>query len=410
MCNYKYLNKGSNQYGKACIYPEIYSLYSETFDKKLLIDKDGYCIFHSKKNKWKIENDFLESFQELIKVITEINLSLSYANRNYFFSGFHFPNYESIMIENTQFLGLIDLSFATFEAPIFFSNMEISSLNLLNSKFAETLSFNNVYFKYSTLADNSIFNNGLIFNECTIESNLLFNNCTFDTSKNFSPFELRIKSCDPLHYINFSDSVIKSKVFIRESSIGLELNFDHCIIEDEFLFEQNKVNGTVSFKETEFTLHESANPLNSTVHFENIELNKQGRIIFKGRFPQDEMVNSDLTIHFKNKPEGLILFENFNLNKLYPKFKRKIPELEKNGIVKIGNGCRKYNCETEIFKIEANKATQSLILDIVKVFCNYFALQENSNLGIEIVERNSSLIRYFYFTDEDITIPGIPCQ
>ncbi len=33
--------------------------------------------------------------------------------------------------------------------------------------------------------------------------------------------------------------------------------------------------------------------------------------------------------------------------------------------------------------------TQTLILDIVKVFCNYFELHENSNLGVEIIERFS---------------------
>ena len=339
----------------------------------------------------------------MIKVVSEININLEIHERDYFFSGFYFPNYESFKFDKVQFIGSLDLSYSTFNCRVEFLNMTIITLNIQNTSFCEKLYFTNVEFKNSTFSSNATFHNGLSLINCDLQRNLLFDNCTFNNINETSSCEIGIKQCKSVHYLSFEGSLIKPRVFISKSSFDYELNFNQCTIENEFLFEQSRINGTISFKEAEFSLKENVNPMMSGTHFENIELSEKGRIIFKGKYPQDDMIKNELSIHFKDEPKGLISFENFNLNKIYPKFKARLFELEKEGVVEIGKGCRKYYCQTEIFTITASKATQTLVLDIVKIFCNYFELQENSNLGIEIVERNKSLIRYFYFTDEEIS-------
>ena len=403
MCKYRYAEKGSNIYDKPCIYPDFFSENNEKFIENLPIDKDGYCIFHSKNNKWKIDNNFKGWLFELLKVISEININLEKHKREYFFSGFCFPNYDSFKFDKLQFIGSVDLSNCTFNCRVEFLNMSITSLNIQHTTFNEKLYINNVDFENSIFSSNATFHKGLSFINCDLQRNLLFINCTFNNKDETSYCEIAIKQCKSVHYLSFEGSIIKPTVSIRKSSFDYELNFNHCIIENEFLFEQSQINGTISFIETEFTLKENVNPMMSSTHFENIKISEKGKIIFKGKRPQDEMIKNELSIHFKDKPKGLISFENFNLNKIYPKFKARLFELEKEGIVEIGKGCRKYYCQTDVITIEASNSNQKLILDIVTVFCNYFEIQQGFNLGIEIIERTKSQIKYFYFTDEVIT-------
>ena len=99
MCRYKYEDKGSNRYGKPCIYPNFFSEHNKKFIEGLSVDKDGYCLFHSKNNQWKIDNDFKGKLFELIKVISEIHFNVEKYKWHYFFSGFNFPNYDSFNFE-----------------------------------------------------------------------------------------------------------------------------------------------------------------------------------------------------------------------------------------------------------------------------------------------------------------------
>lgn len=402
MCKYRYESKGRSLDTEQCIFPELFAKYRNKFSNDLLIDEEGYCIFHSKNNKWKIDNGFKEKLFELIDLFSTINKTLDSQDRNYLLSGFQFPNYDLLRFDKTEFIGSVDMSHCIFNCRIEFQNIPIDSINIQHSIFNDKLYLNNVEIKNSIFASNTTFNNGLGFENCILNGNLLFNDCIFN-NENSTYCEIGIKDCKTIHFLSFEASIIKPTFSILRSSIDYELSFNNCIIENEFMFDKVQINGNVTFIESEFTLIESKNPMMSGTQFENIELNPKGKIIFKGKKPQSNMIKDELSIHFKDSPRGLILFENFNLNKLYPKFKLQLPELEKDEVVEIGDGCRKYYCQTEIFTIKAAKATQTLILDIVKVFCNYFELQQNSNLGIEIVERSRYLIRYYYFTDEKIS-------
>ena len=58
MCKYRNENKGVNRDNTKCEYPNFYSKHREKFKEDLIIDEDGYCLFHSEKNKWKKDNDF----------------------------------------------------------------------------------------------------------------------------------------------------------------------------------------------------------------------------------------------------------------------------------------------------------------------------------------------------------------
>jgi len=76
--------------------------------------------------------------------------------------------------------------------------------------------------------------------------------------------------------------------------------------------------------------------------------------------------------------------------------------LAKSGKVEIGSGCIKYRFQTEVRTILIGESNASLILEIAGTFANYFTAQNGVNLGLEVTERTSEHIAFFYFTDEDI--------
>lgn len=404
MCKYKYDNKNSNRNGQSCIYPEFYLHNSDQFKRELLIDEEGYCLFHSKNDKWKIKNGFKESLFELIEVLSEINSKKEAYHREFFFSGFNFPNYESILFSEIPFLGYLILSNCIFNSKIEFDNLTVNSLNTEHSTFNERVFFNKVNFLNGIESNQSTYNNGLSFRFCELKRHFFFNDCYFNNISNSYNCELGFKSCKSIHYLSLQNTSIKTRFTILKSTINSEILFNNSTLEDEFIIENCKIDGTISFQETEFTLKQNGNPYMSSTHFENNDLGERGRIVFRGKWPQYDMIRNEMTLHFNEKPKGIILFENFNLNKILPKSKERLFKWEKEGIVEIGPGCRKYYCQTEVFTIKATKAIQTLILDIAKIFCNYFELQESSNLGIEILERKESLIKYFYFTDEKVSL------
>ncbi len=73
------------------------------------------------------------------------------------------------------------------------------------------------------------------------------------------------------------------------------------------------------------------------------------------------------------------------------------------GKVEIGSGCLKYRFQTKIRTLLIDENNQSLILELAQTFTNYFAVKNGFNLGFEIIERDNSKIRFFYFTDENIS-------
>jgi hypothetical protein len=403
MCKYRYKNKNSNVLDNPCQFPDFYDKHNKEFNESLLIDNDGFCIFHSSNAGWKIEHDFREKLFELINVISEVHKKTEVHEWNYFLDGFHFPHYESIVFDESHFNNAVVMSNCIFDCSVYFDNMTLNSLDIEHSIFNKIVSFNKVVLINSIFSNYASFYGGLNFTNCYLEKYLYFENCTFYNIDEFASRNIGIKDCKHVHFLSFKKSTIKTKVYIKNATFNYELNFDNCVLEDEFSMEKCQVNGIISFKDCEFSLTENPNPMMSGTHFSYIDLNEGGKIIFKGKSPEAEMMKNELSLHFKERPKGLIVFENFNLNTIYPEFRASIPELQKDSIVEIGRGCQKYYCTTDTITINASNSTQKLILDIASVFCNYFEIQNGYNLGIEIIERTKSQIRYFYFTDEAIS-------
>ncbi len=372
-----------------------------TDSRKWPIDDYGFCLFHSNNDEWQIQNDFAIAFYTLIQNITKKNKDITIDKWNYYFEGFNFP--ENLDIEIKQFSFIADLKFSNcnFKSKITFAECDLIAFTIRNSIFHDNVIFNKTNIKHGIYSELVKYNGSFKLLNLNLQGNTFFKDNTFS----FRPggTEFLIKKCSNIEYVSFENTSINISTAIVKSTLNKEIRFVNCEINDEFIFDDNIINDSVTFNQTYFTITENTNPIYSSTHFENITLTKTGKISFKGKDKQDNVVFNELSISFKTPPLGHIIFENFNLNKVFYKTKERLLSLEKQGLVEIGKGCRKYYCQTETFTINANNASQELILSLAKIFCNYFELSENKNLGIEIVERTKNKISYFYFTDEEIT-------
>lgn len=399
MCQYRYTNKGKNHDGNFCYYSDK----SKPQYIELPIDKNGYCIFHSTDKEFKSQNSFETYFQKLLSNTSLIFKDTDKIYWKYDFVGFVFT--EDMILENIEFDNSIDLSNSDFHKKFRLINIHTPSIDLMNSHFSDLVLFESVNIKFNIYGSNSKFDYSLNIKKSNLNGASYFENCTFNNTLNSPSCELSLIK-NRIHSITFENSSFTPRVSIDENTFNQEIIFDKCKILNEFLFENNIINGLVGIREAEFLLSENLNDFYSGVTFGNNVINETGKILFRGKKPMDKMVKSEMAFYYKQPPKGLISFENFDLNTIYLDNKIKLLELEKENpnIVSIATSCSKYSCRTEDFTIETSEVNQNFILDLTNVFCNYFKLIESTNLGVEIVEQKKDFIRYYYFTDEKVEL------
>ncbi|MCE7992337.1 MAG: hypothetical protein HEP71_10165 [Roseivirga sp.] len=385
-----------------CENNEFIQVNSSSRSQKLPIDSSGYCLFHSSDNEWQRNNNFKEAFFERIRMFSNKNQGLSSTKWRFNFQGFRFPEGISLEIDSWNFKSNLDLTNCKIKSELRFTDCNIRSIEIIGCSFEDNLRFKNTTIRNGIYSKSVIYGGSFEFIDSVLEGNSYFIDCDF----NSSAFEHRflIKGCNRIEYISFENSSFTPSTSIVKSTLSKELKFIHCEINNEFIFDDNIVKDSINFSKSHFTITENVNPMYSSTQFENITLEETGRLSFRGKVKQENVVVNELSISFKSPPLGQIFFENFNLNKVYHKSRKRLFALEKQGVVEIGSGCRKYSCQTDIFTIETNNASQELILSLTKIFCDYFQLSENKSLGIEIVERSRNLIKYFFFTEDDISL------
>lgn len=396
MCNFYHKKRTKGK----CFYPEIYLKAKEY----LPIDDNGFCIFHSNQNEFKKDYNFIEEFFKLISIINTQNHNTK-LKPEYNFSGFIFPDDSPITFDSTEFINELDLSYCTFNSSVTFKNIVFRTVDLQNVKSKKRILFDNCEFKENIYGNKSSFKDGLRFQKCKLPKYITFEKCKFENKEKRASCELSFKYCDKINHLSLDNSVINCRFIVDNTNTDATLSFNECKFYDEFIFKQVEINSTISFHKTQFLLENNINPLYTTVSFFLINLNREAKIQFIGEIPYEDQIKGELSINFKEKPkEGLIYFKNFNLNKVYQEDKAELFSLEKNKVVEIGLGCRKYYVQTENFFIKTKESNQNLITEIINVFSNYFKINESFNLGIEIVEKKPNEIIYFYFTDEMISL------
>lgn len=421
MCNHKYTRdrSGYGPKGDECPYTEW---YRELNNKKisnhqdsnsqleLPLDSTGVCLFHSHDLNWKREKQFTKKFLQLVQLLDEYSSKEYYDFCEFVFVGeqleskknsesYIFKLVKTVFMKEAKFAGAVFTeavkfhnvefkSYCSFEGAAFKDKLVLEKCSLASTYFDATVFEKNVYFE-----DDHFCGTFAIFTHAVFYNSVRFLNTKFDGMAVFSDAVFN-KSKDDAFAATFQNVVFKNSAIFTGSIFFCPAEFRSVIF-----------NLNAEFIDTLFGASKSSlRYIQKDVSFINIGLNKNGLLIFEGRDAKTKMFDdTDADISFKGEVKGIIRFKNVNFNNIIQESREELFNLEKAGRVEIGPGCIKYRFQTETKTIPADSHNQSLILEITQTFCNYFAAKNGMNLGFEIVSREKDKIRFFYFTDEDIT-------
>lgn len=422
MCNHSYIIDYEGKprtMGEHCPCPDIYKKAhsialngaEEGSALKLPIDNHGACIFHSQDIEWKRQNDFKGQFLRLLQLLN------AYETHDFYdFAEFRFVGNElrTKPDSNHYALCIKDITIPKhvyFTGAFFVDTFELEGINFESgADFNEAIFANNFKIKNSRISGLSFisaqFKQQVLFSNVDSLSYTLFENAKFtgtqgDYSAKFE--DSRFHGLTDFSSAIFAPLGIKSIVFSKVQFKNIT-DFTNTQFHNHIVFKDVSFLDVTEFIDTLFdTTKSSARYGGAAVEFERIIVTKDAVLNFKSTDPQNKIFNHDVMMSFKEDPVGIIRFENVNFNHFLPKSRKRLIQLAKTGRIEIGLGCIKYRFQTDVRTISVSEGNTALILELCQTFTNYFIVSNGINLGLEIVERNNTEVRFFYFTDEDIS-------
>ncbi len=421
MCNHSYTpnRKASVSAEKQCPYPDLFksmlsvgqgeSLPSSI--SKLPIDQEGICLFHSQAIQWKRDNNFTDYFFKAMRWLETDDSSKSFDfseftiigpdpthtteptvatfrladitfRKDLNFRGASF--FDAVEIVDMDFVRGVQFDKATFNGKLTVTRSRFGGLGFSGSRFRKGAFFSKILFRSYCLFDEAQFKGtkvgrAVVFIDSTFQDVTSFAAALFDYGYNSL---VLFENIHFEHYLDFADSEFYSRA----------------------LFQEVRFSNTVEFKNTVFGYVETTARFHAyALQFDAITISATGEVNFSSTDPMNKLFNHDVGFDFKEQPEGKIHFENVNFHRIAEKSRDNLRELEKVGVVSIGPGCIKYRLQTSIRTLAIDSNNASLVIELCQTFTNYFSAQNGINLGFEVINRTHDEIRFFYFTDEDIT-------
>lgn len=418
MCNHTYTedySKAPRGIGVKCPYTAIYNQLAEappslatpvSFDPRLPLDPTGACLFHSKMAAWKRANDFRVRFLQLLSV-----LDLQESGPKYYdFAEFVFVGEDPVKEGGEKCLHLSDLIFrkhAILWGASFLDAVELADVTFQdgakfkNATFHSHLTFNRARLRGAEFVQ-SIFKGKASFRQTAFDSYSLFAEARFAGST-VSFEESSFDGITDFSNASFDSEDDQAVVLFRNIQFKDFLDFKGAAFNIQVSFDNVSFGGVTEFIDTTFQIVKSAARYRGTaVEFKQIEVLEGADLSFKSTSASKRLFSHDVTFSFRDDPQGTVRFENVNFNEIAPASRKRLTSLAKSGKVEIGPGCIKYRFQTEVKTILINEGHASLILELAGTFANYFTAQNGVNLGLEVVEKTSTHVMLFYFTDEDI--------
>ncbi|MPL94169.1 hypothetical protein SDC9_40317 [bioreactor metagenome] len=342
MC--KYENKKSKN--SNCIYPKLFEDFEKNksefsgYNCSLPIDEDGFCLFHSRNIEWKRENNFISKFISLIEMINHYEEITSAKTKSikYDFSGFILIGLNNVIdLSDIHFLKYPDFDNAIFYDSLLLNNVDFSqgalfesakfkeSVEIKNSKFALSTTFNNAVFEDSFSCIDTLFAHAVIFSDTIFKKIVSFRKCTFEYLFMFDD----VRCTNREYWATFFNLSFKNQSLA---------SFNRTKFEGLVKFENIEFGSDVSFIYSEFNLNENTDPNNFSVNFNNIALNNDATMKFKGRKPFERMFKDEVFFTF-NEVIGKIHFENVDFNSMDAGTLKDFKLLEEKDKLIVGNGC-----------------------------------------------------------------------
>jgi hypothetical protein len=423
MCNHSYTANYAQKprsMGQQCPYPACYEKARSTalstpetgLAPVLPVDDRGTCIFHSQDIAWKRKNDFKGQFLQLVRL-----LDADAAEKYYDFAEFVFVGNEVSTKNDVAHYGL-HIADTTFQKEAYFTGASfLDAFELDGVDFQRGANFDEATFAHDLRINSARFFQSLDFANATVSRFAFFTKVEF---RNFTSFHnTRFTGATNGYVVKFEDSHFQgitdfsSAAFLlgAESSVGfLKVQFEDftdfgsTLFHSHVVFSDVSFGAAIEFLDTSFaTVRSSARYRGAAVDFKRIEVTKDAVLTFRSTDPQNKMFNHDVGFSFSEDPAGIIRFENVNFSKIITVSRDRLTQFAKSGRVEIGLGCIKYRFQTDVRTISVGQGNAPLIIELCQTFTNYFTARNGLNLGFEIVERDSTKVSFFYFTDEDIS-------
>lgn len=414
MCNHVYtadFTARPETMGGPCPYPAFYARLANARDLPaegglpvLPLDERGICIFHSPDVRWKREVDFPARFRELVRLLTDhgtegyhdfsefvfagsADASIRFADmvfeRQAYFVGARFA--DPVLFERVEFPHAAEFDQAVFDGELTIRDSWFNGTGMSRARFAKA-SFVRTHFRSYALFSRSQFT-GTSAGGYAVN----FEECRFGGLTDFSgaSFELRDDSTAAFQRVRFEQ-------FTDFTSARFAC---HAVFQDVTFAD------VADFIDTEFGLvRSSARYVGAAAEFVGVVVAAGGVLSFVGSSPSTRLFEHDVEMRFvENELAGSVRFENVNLARLIPSSRERLMALEKAGRVEIGGGCIKYRLQTEVRTLPVGGGNGGLVTELCQTFASYFTASNGLNLGFEIVSRDPDAIRFFYFTDEDIS-------
>lgn len=375
--------------------------------KSLPIDKDGYCIFHSRDIDWKLQYQFHRWVDVLVNYLHVLD-------RRHYMATYP-PTTKIVDLTGVFLIGEErELSSGTMETALFLKKIRLTDdiqimidyADIYDKVCFEECQLDNaqISFNHTTINGELIFTNTniqqLSFNNTNLNGGLLMNQCAISAYAEFGG--MKIQNIFHLTNIDF-----KTHAFFGSSNFKCEsVYLDHVNFMGKADFTLSTFHGDVNIEECNF---------DQLLIFTDVAF--YGPVTFTGNLYEENVLftSSDRTnkvfydnvnftfIDKESEVQERIIFDNVNYYLISGKVRQELAELTRLNKVTIGSGCIKYRVQSPPVTIETNDINRNIAKELAHSFTNYFTASTGKNLGVEFIENSIHSISLFYFSDEDIS-------
>lgn len=416
MCNHVYRADYSSRprsLGRQCPYPAFFAgLPDAGPDDTLPLDGTGACIFHSEDIAWKRANDLPGRFIRLIAL-----LNAHGTERHGDFAEFVLVGAEGTTWrgKSGHVLRIADTVFT--RQPYFISARFVDAVEMERVDFPNGAEFDGSSFLGDlTLTDAATNGFSMMgtrlertwFVRTEFRSYALFPRARFTGTSN-GGFAVNFQDCVFRGLADFSDAEFELR---DDSTVAFErVRFEEhtdfrrtrfkCHAEFRFV----TVADITDFIDTSFeVVGSAARYVGAAAEFTGIGVTEGGTLTFMSSDPAKKLFDHDVEMIFTDAElAGSVRFENVNFNQIIPSSRGRLLELARLGRIVIGPGCIKYRVQTDIRTVPVDPGNAALVVELCQTFTTYFTASQGLNLGFEVVSRDREKVRFFYFTDEDIS-------
>ncbi len=389
MCNHSYKNFSVNKKNHLCDLEKSFL--------QLPTDEEGKCLFHSKDKGWKQAQDFTAYLRRYVVYCREHKQEIDLRE-------VHFVSAQGkTEIDYIDILGNAEMEDAEFHNTILMVGK--NKPRQISGK----LNFTNCIFYYDVIFKHCMFLHEVEFAHITMENefgvlNLQMENCIF---KHY--FDCNYQE-DCSAHITIADCKFKEDV--RFQSVH---KVDNCFdivcntFYENFTFTDSEINAPV--------INFSNNIFHGDAEFNNVAF--KGLILFNQPKVESKLIfngTSERKIfygqtQFNLEPDdvqGQIIFQQTNLMLIDSGDLEVLKKLEKTGVgeakkVVIGAGCIKYRWQTLPKTLKTGMKNGFIIEEFTRSFTIFLSNSIQKVIGIEILDRTSTEITFFYFSDEEGT-------